>query len=77
MTGGLKAARFTLEKQVGDLDPHIAAWTLIALPLTAWQAASVLWRAHRGWRSYGLMTAGGMSLFGLTTMTFLAGFLTG
>jgi 1,4-dihydroxy-2-naphthoate polyprenyltransferase len=61
----------------GRFDPHIAAWTLIALPLTAWQAASVLWRARRGWRGYGLMTAGSVSLFGLTTMTFLAGFLTG
>jgi len=35
----------------------------------------VLWRARRGWRGYGLMTAGGVGLFALAAATFLAGFV--
>jgi hypothetical protein len=43
--------------------------------LAAWQIAGVWWRARRGWRGYGLMAAGGVGLFALTTATFLAGFV--
>ncbi|MGH2592111.1 MAG: prenyltransferase, partial [Anaerolineae bacterium] len=59
----------------GWIDPHVAAWMLLTAPLAVWQVAGVLWRARRGWRGYGLMTAGGVGLFALATATFLAGFV--
>ncbi len=59
------------------IDLRIAAWTLLAAPLAGWQAAGVWWRARRGWRGYWILTAGGVSLFTLTAVTFLAGFLSG
>ena len=59
----------------GWIDPRVAAWMLLTAPLAAWQVAGVLWRARRGWRGYGLMTAGGVGLFALAAATFLAGFV--
>ena len=75
---GLLALAFAvawLAPALGWLDPGVAAWTLLAAPLAAWQAIGVLWRARRGWRGYWMMTAGGVSLYALTAATFLVGFV--
>lgn len=76
---GLLVAAFTgvwVAAAAGWIDPRIAAWTLLALPLAAWQIGGVVWRARRGWNGMGLMQAGGIGLFALTTTAFLAGYLT-
>ncbi len=60
---------------VGWIDARIAAWTLIGVPLAAWQAIGILWRARRGWRAYGILAARGVGLFALTSAALLAGVL--
>jgi len=57
------------------LDPRIAGWSLIALPLAVWQFSIVAWRATRSGRGDWRLHAGGLGLFALTATAFLAGFL--
>ena len=57
------------------VDPAVAAWTLIGLPLAAWQIGSALRQARPPRRGDRWLTAGGLGLFALTSTTFLAGLL--
>jgi 1,4-dihydroxy-2-naphthoate octaprenyltransferase len=60
---------------LGWIDPAVAAWTLIGLPLAAWQIGSALRQARRPRHGGRWLTAGGLGLFALTSATFLAGLL--
>ncbi len=57
------------------IDPAVAAWTLIGLPLAIWQIGSALRQARLPRHGGRWLTAGGLGLFALTSATFLAGLL--
>jgi 1,4-dihydroxy-2-naphthoate octaprenyltransferase len=76
--GGLMVAALVwmwVASRIGWIDPRVADWTWVALPLAVWQFVRVLRWADRDGRGYGLLTAGGLGLFALTATLFLAGFL--
>ncbi len=57
------------------LNQEAARSALWAAPLAAWQFAGVAWRAWRGWSGLHLLTFGAVSLFALTALLWVIGFV--
>jgi len=57
------------------IDWRIAVWTLVAVPVAAWQIVNMRRHARHGRRAYAILAAGGIGLFSMVAATMLAGFL--
>ena len=52
-----------------------ARYVWLTIPLAAWQALSLAWRARHGWTSLPLLTLGAVSLFAFSSVLWLLGWV--